>query len=59
LKKEQESLQTIITQVKNFLNEIGYKTLQEKFQIYQESEQKIKSLDKEISSLEEALQQIE
>ena len=41
------------------MTEIDYKSLQEIFQSYQDTEQKIKSLDKEISSLEEALKQIQ
>lgn len=58
-KAEQERLQSLISEIKSFLNEVNYSKLQEEFAHYQTQETKIKSLDKDISLLEEMLRQME
>jgi DNA repair exonuclease SbcCD ATPase subunit len=58
-KAEQERLQSLITEIKSFLNEVNYSKLQEEFTSYQTQETKIKTLDKDISLLEEMLRQME
>ncbi len=58
-KKEQDKLQLLLADIKTFLNEVNYAALQKDFASYQETETKIKSVDKEISSLEEMLRQVE
>ena len=58
-KSEQEKLQALLAAIKTFLNDIDYASLQNNFASYQEAETKIKSVDKEISSLEEMLRQVE
>jgi len=59
LKQEQEKLQLLLADIKTFLNEVDYSSLQKYFASYQEAETKIKSVDKDISSLEEMLRQVE
>lgn len=58
-KSEQEKLQWLLVSIKTFLNDVDYSWLQKKFAKYQETETKIKSVDKEISSLEDMLRQVE
>ena len=58
-KNEQEKLQWLLVAIKTFLNEVDYSSLQKDFANHQEAETKIKSVDKEISSLEEMLRQVE
>ncbi|MCX6823228.1 MAG: hypothetical protein NTX91_04550 [candidate division SR1 bacterium] len=58
-KKGQEKLQALLADIKTFLNEVNYASLQKDFASYQEAETKIKSVDKDISSLEDMLRQVE
>ncbi len=58
-KHEQEKLQALLADIKTFLNEVDYSWLQKDFVSYQETETRIKSLDKDISSLEDMLRQVE
>lgn len=58
-KHEQEKLQWLLTAIKAFLNDVDYSWLQKDFASYQDIETKIKSVDKDISSLEDMLRQVE
>ncbi len=58
-KNEQEKLQSLLAAIKAFLNDVDYSWLQRDFATYQEVETKIKSVDKDISSLEDMLRQVE
>lgn len=58
-KSEQDKLQWLLVSIKTFLNEVDYSSLQRDFAAYQEVETKIKSVDKDISSLEDMLRQVE
>ena len=58
-KSEQEKLQWLLAAIKAFLNDVDYSWLQRDFATYQEVETKIKSVDKDISSLEDMLRQVE
>lgn len=59
LKQQQTTLQALIVDIKDFLNEVNYPWLQKDFASYQEAEAKIKSVDKEITALEAMLRQVE
>jgi DNA repair exonuclease SbcCD ATPase subunit len=58
-KAEQERLQSLISEIKSFLNGVNYSKLQEEFTSYQTQETKIKTLDKDIILLEDMLRQME
>lgn len=59
LQQEQKMLQVLLAAIKTFFDEVHYVALQKDFVSYQAAETKIKSVDKEISSLEDMLRQVE
>lgn len=59
LKKQQKELEQTIEDIKDFLNDIQYKTIEKSYAEYTNYDKEIKEADKKISALEQEMKQTE